>query len=181
MKCRASATTIDQIEADCVVLPFYEDERPLKASTGLADWRLCGSLSRYIMEESIDGHFGETLMFPVRNRKLKIDRVVMIGLGAKSQYQFESFSVTIRNILDTLYKLQVHSFTMELPGLIGTELDISQAAKRFCEAVAIRYRDDQALFASLDVMILARSGQLKKINPIFSSFEKKTREELGQG
>jgi hypothetical protein len=181
MKCRATASPIDQVEADCAVVPYYEDERPLKDSAGLADWRLCGVLSRYILDENIDGHFGETLMFPVRHKKLKIDRVVMIGLGPKPQFQFESFSVCIRKILDTLYKLQITNFTMELPGLFGTDIDIGQAAKRFCEALAIRYREDHSLYATLDVMILARSDQLKKINPIFSSFEKKTREELGQG
>ena len=178
MKCRATSSSIDQIEADCAVLSYFEDERPLKGMTGLADWRLCGSLSGYILEDNISGKFGEILYFPVGHR-LKVNRAVMIGLGSKKEYSFETYSVTVRKILDTLFKLNICDFTMTLPGLVGTDIDVTLAATRFCEALAIRYREDHAMFSMLNVMIIAMSDQLKKLNPVLNNFEKKIRGELG--
>ena len=179
IKCRATSAPVDQIETRCAVLTFFNDERPLKGMVGLADWRLCGSLSRLIMENSIDGHFGEVVMFPVRNKKLKTERVVILGLGPKAQYNFETFSVSIRKILDTLFKLQINDFTLELPGLCGTDLDIAMAAHRFCEALAIRYRDDRDLFSKMQITVISKPEYIKKLNPVFTAFEKKTRDELG--
>lgn len=179
MRCRATSAPIDDIKTDCAILSFYEDERPLKGMTGLVDWRLCGSLSRFILDGNIDGHFGEILMFPERKWKLQADRVLLIGLGPKSQFSFETYSVTIRRILDSIFKLNINDFVLELPGLIGTDLDISLAATRFVEALAIRYREEQSLLAKLSVTIMAVSDQLKKLNPVFGKFEKNTRLDLG--
>ncbi len=179
MKCRAKSTPIDQIKTDCAVLAFFSDERPLKGMTGLADWRLCGSLSRLIMEKGMEGHFGEIIMFPVRNKKLNTGRVIILGLGSKDQFNFETYSVSVRKILDALFKLHIGNFSLELPGLAGSDLDISMAAHRFCEALAIRYRDNQKLFKKMEVTVISPRENIKKLNPVFTSFEKKTKDELG--
>lgn len=179
MKCRATAAPIDEIITECTILFFYEDERPLKGMAGLADWRLCGSLSSFILDSNVDGHFGEILMFPERNRKLQADRVLMIGLGPKNLFTLESYTVSIRSMLDAVHKLKISDFALELPGLVGTDLDISLAATKFTEALAVKYRDEKSLLKKLSVTIMAASDQLKKFNPVFGQFEKKTRQELG--
>ena len=178
MKCRATSSPIDQVEAVCAVMSYFQDERPLKGMTGLADWRLGGSLSKHILDDRIDGRFGDVLMFPIGHR-LQVNRALMVGLGPKTKYNFESFSVCVRRIMDTLYKLRINDFTMALPGLDGTNIDITMAANRFCEAVAIRFRDDPTLYAHLNITVVADSDHLKKLNPVFTKFEKKVREELG--
>ena len=34
----------DESARDCLVLPVFKDDRPLRGAAGLADWRLCGRL-----------------------------------------------------------------------------------------------------------------------------------------
>ena len=34
----------DESARDCLVLPVFRDDRPLRGAAGLADWRLCGRL-----------------------------------------------------------------------------------------------------------------------------------------
>lgn len=178
MKCRATSASIDQVQTACAVMTYFQDERPLKGTTGLADWRLCGRLSRFILDDRIDGRFGDTLMFPVGHR-LKVERVLMIGLGYRASFNFESYSVCIRKIMDTLYKMQINNFALALPGTVDCDIDVSMAASRFCEALAIRFRDDPPLYGMLQVTIIAVPEHLKKLNPVFANFEKKVREELG--
>ena len=178
MKLRATATPIDQIKTECVVLGFFEDERPLKGQTGLTDWRMCGLLSRHLMDGFISGAFGETLFFPV-GRHMACSKALLLGLGKKPSYTFETFSVTVRKTLDTLFKLGIGDIAMPLPGVDGSDIDPNLAAHRFCEALAIRYRDNAGLYANLQVTIVSQSENLKQINPVLANFERKISDELG--
>ncbi|MBI2606877.1 MAG: hypothetical protein HYW49_12450 [Deltaproteobacteria bacterium] len=49
-----------------LVIPVSGSERPLKGTTGLLDWRLCGLLSRLIIQGKISGADGEFTLIPVR-------------------------------------------------------------------------------------------------------------------
>ena len=55
----SASQSLDQLQTELMVLPFFSDERPLRGATGLIDWRLCGTLSRKLMAGYLDGRFGE--------------------------------------------------------------------------------------------------------------------------
>ena len=38
----------DEVPRDCLVLSVFKDDRPLRGAAGLADWRMCGRLSRLV-------------------------------------------------------------------------------------------------------------------------------------
>jgi hypothetical protein len=179
MKCRATANPIDQVEADCAVLAYHQDVRPLKGTVGLADWRMCGFFSRLILEDHIQGEIGDVLMMPVHDQKLRIAKVVLIGLGEKNKYDLVAFSNNLDIIFDTLYKMKIYDFAIELPGVSGSDIAPALAAKRFCEALAKKYRQDKTMMKMLRVTVLAKNDQLKKFNPVFGPFEKEIRKELG--
>ena len=44
----------DETARDCLVLPVFKDDRPLRGAAGLADWRLCGRLSRLLKANTRD-------------------------------------------------------------------------------------------------------------------------------
>ena len=44
----------DETARDCLVLPVFKDDRPLRGAAGLADWRLCGRLSRLVKASKRD-------------------------------------------------------------------------------------------------------------------------------
>jgi len=55
-------TDIKKIEADAVIVGFYEDERPLKGQAGSLDWLLCGALSRLLSSGRMRGFIGDTAL-----------------------------------------------------------------------------------------------------------------------
>ncbi|MCB1153261.1 hypothetical protein KDL45_06390, partial [bacterium] len=117
MRIRAANTNVEEVETDTVVVSFFEDERPLKGHTGMADWRLCGTLSKFIMEGRIDGHLGEKILFPM-NHRMRCRKIVAMGLGASKDFNDQAFTGVCRNTADAVYNLGVPEFSLALPGSI---------------------------------------------------------------
>ena len=80
----------DEAPRDCLVLPVFKDDRPLRGAAGLADWRLCGRLSRLIKANRATAEAGETLLLPP-GRRLRFARVLWFGLGDAKGYSDERF------------------------------------------------------------------------------------------
>src|SRR6188472_3201569 len=80
----------DEAARDCLVLPVFRDDRPLRGAAGLADWRLCGRLSRLLKANKATAAAGETMMLPP-GRRLRFKRVMWFGLGDAKGYSDERF------------------------------------------------------------------------------------------
>ncbi|MEM7155163.1 MAG: M17 family peptidase N-terminal domain-containing protein [Myxococcota bacterium] len=70
---------------DLVVLPCFEDERPLQGLAGLIDWRLGGRVSTLVRDGFCTGKAGETVLMPA-GRILPMQRVVVLGLGPSDAF-----------------------------------------------------------------------------------------------
>jgi hypothetical protein len=81
----ASLESIDRLQAQLLVFPFFADERPLRGAAGLADWRLGGSLSRKLAAGYLEGAFGEKGMVAAPE-KLHAEGVLLFGLGASEAF-----------------------------------------------------------------------------------------------
>ena len=126
MKSRLSATDIDKIETEAVVLLFFSNERPLRGSTGLIDWRMNGSISRLISQGMISGEKGEaTLILP--NRRIKGKKILMAGLGDSSAFGEASLKDTAIAIIRQLNKIYIKNFVIAMPPLIGSHLSTAGA------------------------------------------------------
>lgn len=180
MRIRATNTDVVKLEMDTLVISFFRDERPLKGQSGLADWRLCGALSRLIMEKCINGHLGEQILFPM-NHRMRCNRIFALGLGAESDYDDGAFTRTCRRIADSVFKLQVHDFAMSLPGAIIEGFDGGVAAAKLCEEIGDRFRRDRKMFENLNLIVLADGSTLKDITPIVAKYEHRFNEELQAG
>ena len=84
----------DETGRDCLVLPVFRDDRPLRGAAGLADWRLCGKLSRLLRDSRATGEPGETMLLPP-GRRLRFARILWFGLGDAKGYSEERFPVTV--------------------------------------------------------------------------------------
>ncbi len=71
---------LDGLEAESIGLFVFADVRPLKGVAGLIDWRLCGALSRCLLERAFLGQTDETLLMPVQGR-FGPRRLFVVGLG----------------------------------------------------------------------------------------------------
>jgi hypothetical protein len=80
--CGAELGRLDALEGiDGLILSFFVDERPLRGVAGLADWRLCGRLSRLLKAGRLRGARDEVTLLPPAGRRLPFHRLMLLGLG----------------------------------------------------------------------------------------------------
>lgn len=105
----------DEVSRDCLVLPVFKDDRPLRGAAGLADWRLCGRLSRLIKAGRAGADAGETLLLPP-GRRLRFARVMWFGLGDAKGYSDDRFRRDVAWILDVVGAAAVGDWALQMPG-----------------------------------------------------------------
>jgi len=105
----------DEANRDCLVLPVFKDDRPLRGAAGLADWRLCGKLSSLVKANRMNGESGETLMMPP-GRRPKFGRIMWFGLGETKGYSDERYRRDLAWIVDVVSKAGISELTIQAPG-----------------------------------------------------------------
>ena len=154
MKVRLAAPrleALDELSASCLVLTCFADDRPLRGLTGLVDWRMNGQLSRLMQRDFIDGHFQEAMLSPVGGR-LPFERLLLVGMGKRSDFNTQRFEDTCRFCFTTLLKLPTLDFAMCLPGRVGLDVGLRQALSGWRRALSETFGPEH--FAQLSVTIL---------------------------
>jgi len=105
----------DETARDTLVLPVFKDDRPLRGAAGLADWRLCGRLSRLLKANKASADAGETMLLPP-GRRLKFRRVIWFGLGDAKAYTDDRFRQDLKWILDVVTKAGATDWALQAPG-----------------------------------------------------------------
>jgi hypothetical protein len=140
----------DETARDCLVLPVFRDDRPLRGAAGLVDWRLCGKLSRLLKANRACADAGETILLPP-GRRLKFTRILWFGLGDAKGYSEERFKKDLAWMLAVVGKAGVKEWAVQLPGrssgLIG--------ARRAVEIIL----DDPTLSAHSITLLEDPAGQ----------------------
>ena len=86
---------IKGLDADAVIVGFYEDVRPLKGAAGALDWLLCGALSQLIIQNKVRGALGEVALLTSRG-KIPADKIFMLGLGQRNASTPEALRAAAR-------------------------------------------------------------------------------------
>ena len=107
--------SLDGLHAEVLVLPFFEDERPLRGAAGLVDWRLCGALSRTILAGHLVGGLGEKALFAAP-APLRTGGLLLLGLGRSEAFEERSARAACASIADTLRGARTSSVALALPG-----------------------------------------------------------------
>jgi hypothetical protein len=105
---------LGEARPELLVAPFFADERPLRGAAGLADWRLCGRLSRLLAAGRVGGAFGEATLLP--GQKLAFPRVVLFGLGPSDGFDEPRFRAASRAIRELARGLGSTRYALPLPG-----------------------------------------------------------------
>ena len=87
----------DESVRDCLVLPVFKDDRPLRGAAGLADWRLCGRLSRLIKAERASGEAGEETLVVGRGGWLRLPEELLAraGIGDRARAELDDGKITV--------------------------------------------------------------------------------------
>lgn len=122
----------DESARDCLVLPVFKDDRPLRGAAGLADWRLCGRLSRLLKSERASGEAGETMMLPP-GRRLKFARILWFGLGEAKGYSDARFKQDIAWIVEVATKAGINDWVLQAPGRASGMIGARRAVELMLE------------------------------------------------
>jgi len=165
MRLLCCADPIDRLAVDTVCVSLYADERPLLDAAGLVDWRLCGRLSRLILDGSLTGQFGEKLLVHPGGRLIAA-RLLVVGHGRKASFHFLQLDQILREAFEALVRMRVPSAAMPLPGA-ASGLDALDAANHLVEALASFKREAQWLDAFSLTLVLPE----KRLTELFSHLD----------
>ena len=111
----AAPRSLDELQTEVIVVPFFSDERPLRGAAGLIDWRLCGALSRKLMAGYLAGSFGEKALL-TNPGKLKSEAILLVGLGDSSAVDRSLAEKACALIAEALRDANVSTAALALPG-----------------------------------------------------------------
>ena len=106
----------DESDVDTLVVTFFSDERPLRGAAGLADWRLCGRLSRLIKNKRLSGESGEALLMPPPGGRLSFRLMVLFGLGPSRGFDEKAYRDSVKKIRGVLERAGVGRYAIQPPG-----------------------------------------------------------------
>jgi hypothetical protein len=156
-------TRWDEHDRDALVVSTFIDERPLRGAAGLADWRLCGRLSRLIKAERQSGIRGETLMLPP-GKRLRFKRLFWFGLGGSPGYPDERFKTDVAWMLDVAGKAGARDIALQPPGratgIIGARRALELLLDVVPDMLSIALIEDPA--GQKDVAELLRHSRVER-------------------
>jgi hypothetical protein len=109
-----STERVDLQECDLLVTGFFEDERPLKGSSGWVDWRLNGLLSNFLIEKRLTGDWKEMTLIPSQGR-MAPRMTLLLGLGKTKEYSYLRLREICSYLLETLRRLKAQNVCLSFP------------------------------------------------------------------
>jgi hypothetical protein len=112
-----SLETLDGLSGiDTLCLFVAADERPLSGVAGFCDWRLCGQLSRLLLDGFFTGAADDSLLLPT-NGRIGPARIVVFGLGRKERLSDgPALGARLAAAAAVLDKAGAVSVALEVPG-----------------------------------------------------------------
>lgn len=126
---------LDGLRCEALALPIFQDERPLRGAAGLADWRLCGRISRLLLRGRVRGTRGERVLLPARPR-LPFEKLFLFGLGERAAFDESVFATAMHEVLETLADARARTACVALPGRTLELLTPERALELFLGVVA---------------------------------------------
>ena len=132
---------LDLAGTEVLVACLAEDERPPHGVAGLVDWRLAGRVSNLIQSGFATGSPGEVVLVPGKP-KLPFDKVVLFGVGARSEFNERVFRLIVEKMLRTLEGLCARTAVVQLPGRHFDAIQPERAADILLESAGGRQEHD---------------------------------------
>jgi hypothetical protein len=116
-----SSVAAEHARVDCLCVPLFSDERPLRESAGRADWRLCGRLSELLAAGRLGGRRGEAGLVASFGGVVA-PLVLGLGMGRRSDFDAEGIGALGREAVRRGAALRVAAIALGLPECDGAGL-----------------------------------------------------------
>lgn len=130
-----SPEQVDFQNCGVLVCGFFEDERPLRGSSGWVDWRLNGRLSHLIKGRRLTGQWGEVTLIPSQGR-LMSKMILLFGLGKVKGYSYLRVRERIPYFLKQIKKLSIPQICFSLPYHEEYNVDCGKLVEVILEGMA---------------------------------------------
>ncbi len=157
----------DVQDCETLVSGFFEDERPLRGTSGLLDWRLNGLLSHFLIDKRLIGTWKETILIPSQSR-ISAPLILLVGLGKVREYSYLRLRELVPFLLESLQKLNVSRICFSLPEDEEHQVESGKMAEVLMEGIA----DSMAEPSS------TREGWIKGLTLCFAGIESSSGEVL---
>ncbi len=104
----------DQLPGDALLVPFFEDQRPLDGPAAVIDWRLDGMLTRMVLEGKLVGRIGERLALQ-GNAKIVSPWVLIGGGGRWRSLDRDNYLDLVERLLKMASKAGIQELALCLP------------------------------------------------------------------
>jgi len=130
-----SIEDVDLQECELLVTGFFQDERPLKGTTGLIDWRLNGTISHLVKGGRMTGEWQETTLIPSHGRLIP-PLILFLGLGKVKDYSTLRLRDLFPRLFDTLRNLKSSKVCLSFPSDEKYNVDCGKSAEVLLEGMA---------------------------------------------
>ena len=106
-------------DVQAVLLGVPSDQRPLKGTAGLLDWRLKGMVSRFLKAGHITGDAGEIVLVPMLRGECR-KTLIFLGHGKVSDSNLPSVKLAhLARVREQLLKLKVTRVAVSASAFTG--------------------------------------------------------------
>lgn len=154
---------VESAEGDLVVAGFFEGDRPLRGAAGRSDWRLCGLVSKALLEEKVVGAPGEEILVPTLGR-MRAPLVLFLGLGARANFDGEALWERSRAAVQRGLEMGAQRLVLEAPGTPPES--VPDHASPFLDAFLVPLR---AREAALTLRLLVPAAESARTESAFRS------------
>lgn len=112
---------IKKVDAEALVVGFFQDIRPLKGAAGQLDWLLCGALSGLLIKNKLRGALGDVALFTSRG-KVPSQKIFLVGLGTKAGFSASALRTSVKTAVASVLGAGVTNAAMEYfqaPGVLS--------------------------------------------------------------
>ena len=106
---------VERADGDLAVAGFFESDRPLRGAAGRADWRLCGLVSKALLEQRCLGAPGEEILVPTLGR-MRVPRVLFMGLGERARFDRKALAQRSEESVRRGLDMGARRLVLETPG-----------------------------------------------------------------
>lgn len=115
MQITLSTQPPDRQKHKCLVLGFFDDEKPPRGICGLMDWRLNSLISREIKQGHIRGEFKEQVAIPWPER-IDAEMLFLFGLGDLADLSYDRIYEAAYAVMTAAGRMKLWNFAFDLPG-----------------------------------------------------------------
>ena len=161
------AGPIERVKSDIVVVSVFEDERPLSAAAGRADWRLCGKLSLLIAEGRLSGAAGEAVLVTPRGA-IRAPLLVVLGLGRRRDFGAGSLEAVANSAASRSLALHASKVAFPLPSSEATGIPLRSRVGAIVRGVVTAVAEREA---DLHLQLIAKPNEVVPVTEVLLAMQ----------